>query len=157
MNADAILLRKQDLDISDAGAVAAAFVRHRPDVVVHAAAWTDVDGAEADPDVAKAINAGGTRAIARAAVRTNTLLVYISTDYVFAGDRMEPYREEDPRQPLSIYGASKLAGERITARLKSHLIVRTSWLYGDESGFPATIIRTIRERGAVDVVDDQVK
>jgi len=104
----------------------------RPDVVVHAAAMTDVDACELKPDQAFLVNEQGTRHVVEGARRANALTVYVSTDYVFGGDKQKPYIETDATSPINLYGQSKLAGERATREGADHwLIVRTSWVYGE--------------------------
>jgi dTDP-4-dehydrorhamnose reductase len=120
------------------------------DLVLHAAAWTDVDGAESDPQGASATNVGGTRHVAELGVP----LVYFSTDYVFDGRKREPYVESDGPNPLSAYGRSKLLGE--AAAGKRAWIVRSSWLFGATGhNFVRTMLRLAAERDEVAVVDDQ--
>jgi dTDP-4-dehydrorhamnose reductase len=121
----------------------------RLDAVLHAAAWTDVDGAEADEEGALAVNAGGTRHV----VSLGAPVVYFSTDYVFDGEKREPYVESDEPRPLSAYGRSKLAGERAVER---GWIVRSSWLFGPTGrNFLRTMLALGGERAEVAVVDDQ--
>jgi dTDP-4-dehydrorhamnose reductase len=147
------------LDITDGAAVERAISSQRPDAVINCAACTDVDGAEACPDAAFAVNGGGAGEVARAVARAGALIVHISSDYVFAGDKRQPYVESDPVAPLSVYGKSKLAGELAVAQAapQSHTIVRSSWLFGSHGQcFPATILRLAAERNELDVVDDQV-
>ena len=122
----------------------------RPELVLHAAAWTDVDGAEADPQGAAAVNVGGTRHVAE----LGAPLVYYSTDYVFDGTKREPYVESDPPNPLSAYGRTKLYGEGAAG--EQAWIVRSSGLFSEHDGnFVTTMLRLGRERGEVSVVDDQ--
>ena len=121
---EAVALTRAELDVTDADAAREALAGS---TVINCAAYTDVDGAESDPEGAHAVNAEGARNVAQAAER----VLYISTDYVFAGTKGEPYVESDPVEPLSVYGASKAAGERATAEANAnHLIVRSSWLFG---------------------------
>jgi dTDP-4-dehydrorhamnose reductase len=121
-----------------------------PGLVLHAAAWTDVDGAEAEPQEAAAVNVGGTRH----AAELGTPLVYFSTDYVFDGAKREPYVESDPPNPLSAYGRTKLHGEGAAG--EQAWIVRSSGLFSEHAGnFVTTMLRLGRERGEVAVVDDQ--
>lgn len=130
----------------------------QPDLVVHAAAATDVDGCESNPAAAYAINALGTRNVARAAALVEAEMVYVSTNYVFDGEKSEPYHEFDPVQPISVYGASKLAGEReaLAATSRCH-VVRTAWLYAAEGrNFVLTMRGLIGERDRLTVVADQV-
>jgi dTDP-4-dehydrorhamnose reductase len=127
--------------------------------VINCAAWTDVDGAEASPAAAHDANATGAGNAAAAAALAGAWIVQISTDYVFDGTKRSPYVESDPVSPLSVYGSSKLAGEReVAARCpEAHTIVRTSWLFGRQGRcFPATILRLATERDELTVVDDQV-
>jgi dTDP-4-dehydrorhamnose reductase len=120
-----------------------------PSLVLHAAAWTDVDGAEGDPEGAHAVNVTGTRNV----VAVGAPVVYYSTDYVFDGSKREPYVESDPTAPLGEYGRSKLAGER---ELRVGWIVRSSWLFGPSGhNFVRTMLRLGAERDEVAVVDDQ--
>ena len=122
----------------------------RLDLVLHAAGWTDVDGAEDDPQTAAAVNVGGTQH----AAELGAPLVHFSTDYVFDGAKRTPYVESDGPNPLSVYGRSKLASE--AAAGEDAWIVRTSWLYGETgTNFVRTILRLGRERDELAVVDDQ--
>ena len=128
-----------------------------PDVVIHAGAHTDVDGAERDPALAMAINADGTERIARAAAQAGARLIYISTDYVFDGRGTRPYVETDQTNPVSAYGASKCAGEeRALACCDNTLVVRTAWLYGLRGkNFVRTMLQLAAERPCLKVVADQ--
>jgi dTDP-4-dehydrorhamnose reductase len=129
----------------------------RPEVVIHAAAYTDVDGAEARPDRAFAVNAAGTRLVAQAAAKSGARLIAISTDYVYDGANAAPYREDDPVSPLGVYGASKLAGEReALAAAPDAVILRTAWLYGEGKNFVRTILRLAAERDELRIVSDQI-
>ena len=125
-----------------------------PDAVVHAGAWTDVDGCETDPDRAYAANALGTRHVAEAARSVGARVCYVSTDYVFDGTAGRPYREWDATNPLSVYGRSKLAGEAVLG--PSDTVVRTSWVCGRHG---RNFVRTVVDRAArgerLTVVDDQ--
>lgn len=129
----------------------------KPDVVVHAAAYTDVDGCERDPEKAYKVNSAGTRNAALACRKTAALLVYISTDFIFNGKKKRPYKENDKPAPLSVYGDSKLKGEEaVESVVKNYFILRTSWLYGKYGkNFVDTIIAKGREGNALRVVDDQ--
>jgi len=158
---DVTALARADLDVTDADAVAAAIAAARPDAIVNCAAWTNVDGAEEDPDGARAINADAAGVVARAAAEAGARLVHVSTDYVFDGRRpadAPPYVESDATDPQSVYGATKLAGEQAVASAGgSHAIVRTSWLFGvGGANFAATMLRLAEERDEVTVVDDQI-
>lgn len=152
-------LARAELDVADAAAVASAVRDATPDAVVNCAAWTDVDGAEADPEGAHAVNATGAGNVARAAAAAGARLVHVSTDYVFDGEKRSPYVESDPTGPRSAYGASKLAGERAVAAVPdlSHAIVRSSWLFGvGGRNFVATMMALGAERDEVAVVADQI-
>ena len=147
-------------DVGDRDAVMQAVGQVGPDVVVHTAAWTDVDACEGDPDRAMRVNALGTRHVAEAAAMTNARLCYVSTDYVFDGQHDRPYTEWDHPNPLSVYGRSKLAGESEVERLlgASATVVRTSWLCGRHGrNFVKTILQLASDprRDALTVVDDQ--
>ncbi len=128
-----------------------------PDVVIHAGAHTDVDGAERDPGLAMAINADGTERVARAAAQVGARLICISTDYVFDGRGTRPYVETDQTNPVSAYGASKCAGEeRALACCENSLVVRTAWLYGVQGkNFVKTMLQLAADRPSLRVVADQ--
>jgi dTDP-4-dehydrorhamnose reductase len=135
------------------------------DAVVNCAAWTDVDGAESKQEHARAVNALGAGILARAVARAGLPLLHLSTDYVFDGTapldgagRPRPYVESDPTGPRSVYGSTKLEGEReVLAASPQHTVVRTAWLYGvDGKNFVETMLRLAGEREAVQVVTDQV-
>jgi dTDP-4-dehydrorhamnose reductase len=155
---EVVALARADLDITAAAAVSAAVEDARPDAVVNCAAWTDVDGAEANEAAATAINGDGAGHVAAAAAAGGAHLVHVSSDYVFDGRAREPYPEDAPTGPQGAYGRSKLAGElAVAAAGGSYATVRSSWLFGRHSGnFVATMLRLAGERDAVDVVDDQV-
>ncbi len=148
----------ESLDITDTRAVHQSIIRHQPDAVVHGAAYTDVDGCTRDPDLAHRINAFGTWNLASACSEHHVLLTYISTDFVFDGSKKEPYTEFDTTNPLSPYGASKLAGEQFVKSLcRKFFIVRTSWLFGIHGkSFPATMINLAKTRSTLDIVCDQI-
>jgi dTDP-4-dehydrorhamnose reductase len=147
-----------DLDVTDADAVFACLVDARPDAVIGCAAYTNVDGAEDDLPAAMEMNADGARNVAAAAAQVGAKVVYVSTDYVFDGSKPGPYVESDEPRPLSVYGQTKLAGERQTqAANPRHLIVRSSWLFGAAGrNFVETMLSLGAEHGEVVVVRDQV-
>jgi dTDP-4-dehydrorhamnose reductase len=128
------------------------------DVVVNCAAWTAVDAAETAEADAFTVNAVGAATLARGAARHGVRLVHVSTDYVFDGRATSPYPEGAPQRPRSAYGRTKAAGEwAVAAAAPDHLVVRTAWLYGAGGPcFPATVQKVLRERGSMQVVDDQV-
>ncbi|MCR4538254.1 dTDP-4-dehydrorhamnose reductase [Pseudomonas sp. 18.1.10] len=144
-------------DLSDLQGLAATVRRFAPDVIVNAAAYTAVDKAESEPDQALRVNAEAPAVLAAEALKLNALLVHYSTDYVFAGDGETPWQESDPVGPLSVYGSTKLAGERaIQSSGCSHLIFRTSWVYAARgNNFAKTMLRLARERDSLNVIDDQ--
>jgi len=147
------------LDITDAGQIAAALDGLRPDWVVNTAAYTAVDRAESEPRQAQAINVEGPARLAEACAARGIALVHLSTDFVFDGRQSRPYRPDDPPNPLSVYGRTKLAGEQaVRERLGDDaLIVRTSWAYSVHGhNFVKTMLRCLAERPQVDVVCDQV-
>lgn len=159
-----------ELDITDQQMVERLLGRLRGeegglDAVVNCAAWTDVDGAESKQEQARAVNAVGAGVLARAAARAELPLLHLSTDYVFDGiapldaeGRPRPYVESDPTGPRSVYGSTKLEGEReVLAASPRHTVVRTAWLYGvDGKNFVETMLRLAGEREAVQVVTDQI-
>lgn len=147
---------RSELDVTDPAATAEAVEGH--DVVANCAAYTAVDAAESDEASAFAVNAVGAASVARAASLHRARVVQISTDYVFDGHAGTPYPEDGPMAPRSAYGRTKAAGEwAVRAEAPDHLIVRTAWLYGAGGQcFPKTIAKVARERGALDVIDDQV-
>jgi dTDP-4-dehydrorhamnose reductase len=147
----------RDLDIADLDALRKAFGEAKPDIVINCAAYTDVDGCESGPDKAFRVNTLGARNIATASGEVGAKLVHISTDYVFSGEGTVPFREYDLPAPQSVYGKSKNMGEEAIRECTSrHFIMRTSWLYGrNGKNFVKTILRAARERGSLQVVDDQ--
>jgi dTDP-4-dehydrorhamnose reductase len=156
---------RSELDIADPAAVHEAFERTTPDAALNCAAWTDVDGAESHREQAHAVNADGAGNVARAAARAGVALVHVSTDYVFDGsacvDRSgapRPYVESDPTGPRSVYGESKLEGERqVLAASPRHTVVRSSWLFGlGGRNFAETMLSLAGDRESVRVVSDQV-
>lgn len=155
-NIDVIGVARADGDLAKPSGVEAAVSSKRPDVVIHAAAYTDVDGCERTPSRAWRDNAHATRLVASACHRTGIRLVYISTDYVFDGQADSPYPEDAVARPINVYGETKLAGERAVAALDDHVIIRTQWLFGPGGrNFVAAILRRARQTGRVQVVADQ--
>ncbi|HEY6452807.1 MAG TPA: dTDP-4-dehydrorhamnose reductase [Steroidobacteraceae bacterium] len=154
-----LALARTRLDIRDASAVRAAVSAFRPALVINAAAYTAVDKAESEPELASAVNADGPRALAQALLDLpGSRLVHVSTDYVFDGSASEPYRPSDAPHPLGVYGRTKWLGERAVLESLGEraVVVRTAWLYAAQgSNFLLTMLRLMRERGAVRVVADQ--
>ncbi len=153
-----LALTRDDADLRDGDRIISLITEFRPDIVIHAAAWTDVDGAERDPDGAYAVNALGTQYVALACQQVNAAMVYISTNEVFDGHATQPYREWDPPSPISVYARSKLAGERIAQMLLNRLyIVRTAWVYAPGGrNFPSKIIAAADRHGKLRVVADEI-
>ena len=151
-------LSHSDLDVTDADAVRRSIEDARPDVVINCAAWTDVDGAEADEAGATRLNGYAAGFVAAAAAAVGATVVQPSSDYVFDGSKRTPYVESDAVAPQSAYGRSKLAGEQaVAAANERHFIVRTSWLYGPSGrNFVDTMLGLGRDRDELRVVDDQV-
>ena len=145
------------LDLADSRAIRDTVRRLQPAVIVNAAAYTAVDRAEEETELAEAINGVAPGILAEEAARVGALLVHYSTDYVFDGEKAEAYVEDDATAPLNAYGRSKLAGERaVQAAGADHLIFRTSWVYGMRGrNFLLTILRLAREREELRIVDDQ--
>ena len=148
---------RAEADFSDPARLAETIRSLAPDLVVNSAAYTAVDKAEAEPELAHAVNAVAPGAIAFAAAARGAPLIHLSTDYVFDGRKTEAYREDDPINPLSVYGASKAAGEdAVRAAGERHVILRTSWVYGAIGhNFVKTMLRLGAERPQLSIVDDQ--
>lgn len=149
---------REDLDITEVSVVDEAVLAEQPEAIVNCAAWTDVDGAEANLESATAVNGAGAANVAAAADRIGSKVVFPSSDYVFDGTKEEPYVESDEVNPLSAYGKSKLAGELETAAHNPrHFIVRASWLFGvNGKNFVATMLELGRTLDEVVVVKDQI-
>ncbi|GEN29692.1 NAD(P)-dependent oxidoreductase [Halovibrio variabilis] len=146
-----------ELDITDAAVVEEIVERETPALIINAAAYTAVDKAEAEPELAYAVNQDGVANLAAVAARCGIPLLHISTDYVFSGDTEIAYREDDSPAPTGVYGASKLAGEKVLAETwTNHLIMRTSWVFGAHgNNFVKTMLRLGQEREKLSVVADQ--
>lgn len=144
-------------DLANLSGLSETVDRLRPDVIVNAAAYTAVDKAESEPDMAHTVNARAPGVLAEAAQRCGALLVHYSTDYVFDGSGDTPWCETDTVAPLSVYGQTKLEGERlITEHCANHLIFRTSWVYAARgNNFAKTMLRLAKERDKLTVIDDQ--
>jgi dTDP-4-dehydrorhamnose reductase len=149
---------RDQADLERPDAVQALLRRESPDIVVNAAAYTAVDKAESEPEKARQINADTVGIIATETARLGGWLVHYSTDYVFDGAKSDSYVETDPTGPLGVYGATKLAGERLVAASGCrHLVFRTSWVYAAHgSNFIRTILRLGQEREELSIVDDQI-
>jgi len=146
------------LDLADVSTLVATVRSLQPRIIVNAAAYTAVDNAQDERDMAFAVNATAPGVLAEEAKRIGAFLVHYSTDYVFDGAKAAPYVEDDPTGPINVYGESKLAGEQAVANSGCrHLILRTSWVYGPRGrNFYLTMLRLAKERPELRVVDDQV-
>jgi dTDP-4-dehydrorhamnose reductase len=155
---EVVALGHADLDLSNPDAIRQAMRQIAPDLIVNAAAYTAVDRAEQERDLAHAVNAVAPGVLAEEAKHLNAALVHYSTDYIFDGSKGSPYVEIDAPNPMSVYGVTKLAGEKaISAVGCPHLILRTSWVYGARGkNFLLTIQRLAQERDELRVVDDQL-
>ena len=152
-----IALTRAEADLAVPRQVAAAIASHRPVAVINAAAYTAVDKAESEPELAKRINSDAVGEMAEACAALDIPLLHYSTDYVFDGGKLGAHTETDTPAPLSVYGRSKLAGEQAAARNPKHLVFRTSWVFGPHAGnFLRTILRLAGERESLNVVDDQI-
>ncbi len=148
----------ENCDITKPDMVFSRVYKFRPEVIIHAAAYTDVDGAETHQDLAYRVNALGTRNVVVATELVGAKIVYISTDYVFDGKKGKPYLEFDKPNPLSVYGKSKLAGEYAVQHLtKKYFIARSAWLYGENGkNFVKTILELAKKEKELKVVRDQI-
>lgn len=152
-------LSRADLDITDRAEVQEAVRHHAPSHIVNAAAYTAVDQAESEPEQAYAVNRDGAAWLAEAAQANGCRLLHISTDFVFDGEQSRPYKPEDTPNPINVYGASKLAGEQavLDATHGEALVLRTAWVYSrDGKNFLKTMLRLMRERDELRVVEDQI-
>lgn len=151
-------LDRASVDITDSPAVAAALTLACPEVIINCAAYTNVEGCEQEEDLATKVNGAGVANLAAWARENNALLIQVSTDFVFDGQASNPYPTDAPRQPLSAYGRSKLAGElALEASGCRYCLVRTAWLFGaGGANFVTTMLRLAREHGRLAVVADQV-
>lgn len=147
-----------DFDLQDAEAVYRAVEAYRPEAIIHCAAYTAVDLAESEPDRCMAVNGGGTLNLARAALRVDARLMYISTDYVFDGTGDAPHEASDKLQACNVYGLSKIQGEEaVRGLMTKYFILRTSWVFGAGGGnFVRTMLRLGREKQRISVVCDQI-
>ena len=148
---------RAQIDLADPDSIRAAIRQARPEIIVSAAGYTNVDEVEGDPDLAMKVNGVAPGIMAEEAKRIGALLVHYSTEYVYDGTLGRPYTEDDAPNPLNVYGRTKLAGDRaIQATGCAHLILRTSWVYGARGrNFVLTILKLAREKSRLPVVDDQ--
>ena len=155
---EVLALSRRDADFAQPQQVAERVLQLKPDIVVNACAYTAVDKAEQEPELADLVNHHSVLAMAKACSQLEIPLVHLSTDYVFDGAADQPYREDSPVAPLGVYGETKLAGERALAEvLDHHIILRTSWVFGESGGnFVKTMLRVGQQRDQLAVVDDQI-
>jgi dTDP-4-dehydrorhamnose reductase len=153
-----IALGRPEHDLAQPGSMAAGVKSARPDIIVSAAAFTAVDKAETEQEMAHLVNGEGPKEVAEAARDLNVPLIHLSTDYVFDGSKATPYVEEDATAPLGVYGASKLAGEHgVAATTDDHVILRVAWIYSPfGNNFAKTMLRLAESRTEVKVVADQL-
>lgn len=147
-----------ELDITNPASCEVAFAKHQPDFCINAAAYTAVDKAESEPEKARLVNVTGAQNIAIVCKKHNTVLVHVSTDFVFDGNKTTPYTEEDAPDPTGVYGQTKLEGEKAIQQVwEKHFIIRTSWVYSQFGhNFMKTMLRLGAERDRLSVVNDQV-
>lgn len=155
---EVVAVGHREMDLADPDSIRKVVREIRPAIIVNPAAYTAVDKAESEPDLAMAINGVAPEIMAEEAKRLSAALVHYSTDYVFDGKKTTPYTEEDPPNPLNVYGQTKLAGERaVQAAGAPYLILRTSWVYGARGrNFLLTILKLAGERSELKIVDDQI-
>jgi dTDP-4-dehydrorhamnose reductase len=152
-----LALTRQELDITNETLVNETINDFKPNVVINAAAYTAVDKAESEEELAFAINSDGPKYLAKSANRVNASLIHISTDYVFEGNKLGQYLETDKVNPQGVYGKSKLAGEvSVSKYCSKHIILRTAWVFGEHgNNFIKTMLRLGKERNALSIVNDQ--
>lgn len=148
--------RSSELDITDAKVVEKYVENFYPNVIIHCAAYTNVDGAESDEATCRKVNVDGTKNLVRAAEKVNAKIIYISTDYVFDGENPEPYETDAVPSPQSVYGQTKYEGELAVQDYPKHFIVRIAWIFGiNGRNFVKTMLKVAHGRAEVSVVDDQ--
>lgn len=156
---NAIALARPQIDLSQPESLPEAIAQIQPQVIINAAAYTAVDKAESESELATAINATAPGMLAEVAQKLGSFLIHVSTDYVFDGTQSHPYRETDKTNPLGVYGQTKLAGESaIRQNCENHLILRTAWVYGryGKSNFVKTMLKLGAEREEIRIVADQI-
>jgi len=154
---DVVAIGREDLDLTKLDNIN-TFVDHlRPDFIVHSAAYTAVDKAELEPEMAYQLNVASTQVLAKKASELDIPIIYFSTDYVFDGLKKDPYLEDDKTNPQSIYGETKLEGEETVRQYKKHIILRTSWVFGSHGqNFIKAVLKSLQEKDNLSVVSDQV-
>ncbi len=148
--------RASEMNIADSEVVENYVENFRPDVIIHCAAYTNVDGAESDAETCRKVNVDGTRNLVKAAAKVDAKIIYISTDYVFDGENPEPYAVDAETNPQSVYGQTKYEGELAVQEYPKHFIVRIAWAFGiNGKNFVKTMLKVASGRAEVSVVDDQ--
>lgn len=149
-------LGREQADITDERAVREAISGHRPDIVVHCASYTNVDRAQDEAQRCMDVNVGGVRNVAAACRDIDAGMIYLSSDYVFSGEKHDPYETDDATDPINVYGESKCRGEEaVLATLDKACILRVSWMFGGESSFVQSILRLAKQRDTIQVVGNQ--
>lgn len=153
---DVIATSRSELNLLNFDKVNFFIDKIRPDIIVNAAAYSDVEKAESEPDIAYKINVSATKVICEKVRELNIPIIHFSSDYVFDGTKIEPYNELDKTNPLSTYGRTKMDAEELVRRYPKHIILRTGWVFGVHGdNFLKTILKSIQEKGSITVVDDQ--
>lgn len=154
---EVVALDYPDVDLSDSPGLRELVRSVKPDIVINAAAYTNVDKAESEPELARAINATGPGVLAEEAKKLGAVLLHYSTDYVFDGTKYSPYVESDAPNPISVYGQTKLEGEQTVAVSGcAYLVLRSSWIYSRHGGFVAKVLEWARTQETIRIVDDQI-
>ncbi len=157
-DAEVLFLNKNEFDLTDFDQMNGVFNKHQPSLIINTAAYTKVDDAETNQDTASTVNTTGVGYLAELCIKHQSKLIHISTDYVFDGKKQSPYNEEDTVNPVTVYGKTKLMGEKLilTSGLTAFAIIRTSWLYSQYGhNFYKTMLRLSETKNELQVVDDQ--
>ena len=153
---DVVAIGRDDLDLINIDEIASFIDDIKPDVIIHPAAYTNVDKAESEINLCNQINVIATKALVKKVIELNIPIIYFSTDYVFNGLKIEPYKEEDTTSPQSIYAKTKRDGEEAVRQCPKHIILRTSWVFSNHGhNFLKTILRLIQEKDPLNIVSDQ--
>lgn len=153
---DCFFMTRKEFDIRDKKETVYQITSKRPQIVIHTAAYTDVDGCEKNKELAFLVNVKGTENVASSCKKIGSAMIYLSTDYIFDGKKKSPYLEEDKPNPLNFYGKTKWQGEEIVRKLPEFLIIRTAWMFGQGKNFVQTILNLAKEKKEIKVVNDQI-
>lgn len=153
---EVLLTDSDSMDITDENQVRKVFNDFNPDWLVHGAAYTNVDGCEENPELAGKVNHLGTKILAQMCKQADVKMIYIGTDYTFDGTKSSPYAEDDEPNPQSVYGKTKLEGEKVVQEILAGYILRTSWVYGEGNNFVRTMLRLSEKMDEIKVVNDQL-